>query len=164
MPDSFNLRALIREVCDSSTIADPRTLSLEVFKHIDPDDYPLGLQQALPNLVGAVVSQSRMQNDAPNMAGPRRPKSRKVAGYQQLAVMLRDRLNVGPDVTDWKFLGDCTATDLTYAKQVRESIARANQTKALQYGYLASQLAEHGVDTVKDLPENLLTEALQDAA
>lgn len=161
---TFSLRSLVRQVCEQSSAADTPTLSKEVFEQIDPDHMSLALQQALPAVVQSVVSQHRMTLDSPNLDQPRRPKSRKVAGYNQLGEMLRARLTVGPGIGDQKFLGDCTIEDLSYAKQIRERMAQANQSKALQYGYLASQLSEHGVATVKELPQPLLTEALKDAA
>lgn len=78
--------------------------------------------------------------------------------------MLNDRINIGPDLSDWKFLGDCTAADLDYAAQLREDHARRNAARAGQLRKLAELLDEHQVATVGELPSTALSDALGLAA
>lgn len=169
----FNLRALIREVCDSSTIADPATLAKEVGKRIGRNQQREALEQALPTLVQHVISRSRSgATDTPggqatvdihgsSAAGG---QSRKVASIRETwRRMLRDRVAVA-DGGAWKFLGDCTSADLAYAATIREEHARSNAAAAERFRCLAERLDEHGVETVADLPVPVLAVELTQVA
>jgi hypothetical protein len=174
-PDGFNLRALIREVCESSTIADPATLAKEVSRRIGRNQQREALEQALPVLVQHVISRSRGGfTDTPSghraigaqtsRAAGGQP-SRKVAAIRETwRRMLRDRVAVGPDRGDWKFLGDCTDDDLAYAEQIRRDHARANTAAADRLVTLRGLLAEHGAATVAELPDGVLADNLAAAA
>ena len=171
----FNLHALIREVADSSTIADPATLAKEVSRRIDRKDLRTALEQALPHTVQQVVHLRRSPLVVPGghagtvthgsrAAGEPKP-SRKVQGIREAwRRMLRERLNVGPAVSDWKFLADCTVADLSYAASRREDHARRNAERAAQLRRLAELLEEHGVATVGELPDAELGDTLGAAA
>lgn len=163
--NTFDLRALIRDVCDSSTMADPVTLAKEVARRIGRNHQREALEQALPVVVQHVVSRRQPiavpEQRAPSAAS----RSRKVASIRETwRRMLRDRIAVGPAVSDWKFLGDCTAADLAYAAAIREEHARRNAARAHQLRDLADLLTEHGVSTVSELPEPVLSASLQEAA
>ena len=123
----FDLRALIREVCDGSTITDPATLAKEVGRRIDRSDERAALDQALPTILQHHISRSRGFMNSPGgqiRCDTHRPaaagapisepvRSRKVAAIRETwQRMLNDRINIGPDLSDWKFLGDCNAEDL----------------------------------------------------
>lgn len=185
MPDDgFNLRMLIREVADSSTIADPARLAEEVARRISSRDRAAALEQALPTLVQHVVSRRRVSLDmtdafpahtpAPGSSSggavseahsaAQRPSS-KVAGIRETwRRMLRDRIAVGPERGDWKFLGDCTIADLQFASSIREEHARRNAARAEQLRDLADRLGKSGVETVGQLPDSDLGDALGAAA
>lgn len=166
----FNLHALIREVCDSSTIADPATLAKEVGQRIGRNQQRAALEQALPTLVQHAVSRAR--NSSPggqkdrdgHIAGAAGGRSRKVASIREhWQKMLRERVAVGMSGGDWKFLADCTAADLGVAAQIRDDHASRNAARATQFRNLAELLDTHGVDTVGDLPDTALADTL-DAA
>jgi hypothetical protein len=168
----FNLRALIRDVCDNSTIADPQMLAKEVNRRIKRGERDAALEQALPVLVQHTISLSRSRTSPGHSgtdtqtsgAGGFNP-SRKVARIRETwKRMLRDRINIGPELGDWKFLADCTAIDLSYAAAIREDHAKRNVTRAAQYRNLAELLTKHGVRTVAELPETVLAPTLGDAA
>ncbi len=166
--DGFDLRALIREVCDNSTMADPATLAKEVSRRIGRNQQREALDQALPLVVQHVVSRQRggfvpEQRGGGGNAAPSR--SRKVAAIRETwRRMLRDRIAIGPAVSDWKFLGDCNADDLAYAAAIREDHARRNAARAEQLRNLAELLTAHGVATVAELPEPALAASLEAAA
>jgi hypothetical protein len=165
--DGFDLRALIREVCDNSTMADPATLAKEVSRRIGRNQQREALDQALPLVVQHVVSRQRAgfvpERRTSDIATPSR--SRKVAAIRETwRRMLRDRIAIGPAASDWKFLGDCNADDLGYAAAIREDHARRNAARAEQLRNLAELLAEHGVATVAELPEPTLAASLDAAA
>jgi hypothetical protein len=162
--DGFDLRALIREVCDNSTMTDPATIAKEVGRRIGRNQQRDALEQALPVVVQHVISR-RQPIAVPEQRAPTSNRSRKVASIRETwRRMLRDRIAVGPELGDWKFLGDCTADDLAYAAAIREEHARRNAARAQQLRDLADRLAEHGVTTVSDLPEPVLSASLQEAA
>lgn len=174
MPE-FNLRALIHEVCDTSTITDPTTLAKEVARRIGRNQQREALEQALPVLVLNVISRSRGgatdtpggqgadDLQLPTAAGGQ--SSRKVRGIRETwRRMLRDRVSVGPDRGDWKFLADCDADDLAYAEQIRRDHAAANVAAADRFAALRELLDEHGVATVGELPDDELGDTLGEAA
>lgn len=166
MTTGFDLRALIREVCDTSAMTDPATIAKEVRRRIGRNQQGDALDQALPLVVQHVISR-RQPIAVPEQrsVAPTSNRSRKVMSIREnWRRMLRDRIAVGPDTSDWKFLGDCTADDLAYAAVIREEHARRNAARARQLRDLAGQLAEHGVTTVSELPEPVLSASLQEAA
>lgn len=165
MTNGFDLRALVREVCDTSTMTDPATLAKEVGRRIGRNEQRAALDQALPLVVQHVISR-RQPIAMPEQRSAATPnRSRKVASIRETwRRMLRDRIAVGPDTSDWKFLGDCTAEDLAYAAAIREDHARRNAARAQQLRDLADLLAEHGASTVSELPEPVLSASLQEAA
>lgn len=173
--NNFDLRALIREVADTSAATDPATLAKEVGWRIGRNYQGEALEQALPTVVQHVISRSRGNLSVPGghviadthvMRAAGAPnRSRKVAGIREAwRRMLRYRVNIGPDASDWKFLADCTAVDLDYAARLREDHARRNAERAAQLRHLAELLAEHGVATVGELPEPVLGDTLGGAA
>ncbi len=167
----FNLRSLIKEVCDSSMIADPQTLAKEVHRRIKASERDAALRQALPVLVQHAVSQAR--SSLPPIQSLYGTQVQVAGGYSSHKVariakawkqMLRERTNVGPNPGDWKFLADCTAADCVYAAQIREEHVRRNAARAEQYRWLADLITKHGVKTVDELPETVLQSTLGGAA
>lgn len=88
--NDFDLHTLIREVCDTSTIADPVTLAAEVSRRIDPADERVALDQALPTMVRHIVSLTRgshsspgghcrVENQPPNAAGANHSRKEALA-------------------------------------------------------------------------------------
>lgn len=163
MTDGFNLRALVREVCDESHQADPAMLAKEVDRRIRKADRDAALEQALAAFMWQFVSRDR-SSVATSRPGAVSGRSSKVAGIRGLARAQRDRVSVGPDPSDWKFLADCTADDLDYAAALREEYAQRVMARADQYRRLAELLAEHGVATVGELPQPVLGDELGDDA
>jgi hypothetical protein len=164
----LDLRALIREVCETSTMADPTSIAREVEKLVSADELGEALAQALPAVVASVVS--RMRGPIPSNSPDDQPvsdtqaravggRSSKVAGIRDAwARMLRDRVSVGPDPTQWKFLANCNAADLAYAAGLRRSHAAANAAAAQRFERLRQALDAHGVATVGELPPEALGE------
>lgn len=181
MSDEFDLRSLVREVADTSMIADPATLAKEVARRVRNADLRVALEQALPTVVQHVLSrrtplivpggqvevEAHMGNAAgASSSGASAPiRSRKVSGIREMwRRALNERLNVGPEPTAWKFLRDCDAADLAYAATLREQHARRNAERAAQLRKLAALLETHGVKTVGQLPDADLGDTLGAAA
>lgn len=167
----FDLRALVRDVCATSMIADPTMLAKEVNRRIKRTQRDAALEQSLRIFVQHFVSLNRNSSGVQSGNGDQRrvdaggSTSRKVAGIRDSwRRMLQDRISVGADSSDWKFLRDCTALDLDYAATLREDHARRNAARAKQLRELAELLTAHGVATVGQLPEGILAPALSEAA
>jgi hypothetical protein len=167
--DEFDLRALVREVCDSHPSPDPTMLAKEVNQRIGEDDRDVALEQALMTVVMHTVSRSRHSASPGGQWAPETQMRFAAGGFPSHKVasireawrrVLHDRISVGPEPDAWKFLGDCTVADLSYAAALREEHARRTAARAAQYRRLAALLTEHGVTTVGQLPESVLGEHL----
>jgi hypothetical protein len=171
MTSEFNLRVLVRDVCDSSTIPDPALLAKEVNRRIQKADRDAALEQALRVFVQNVISRARNSPgghttlDTQAIRATGGSTSHKVAGIRNAwRRMLQDRIAVGSDLGAWKFLRDCTAVDLDYAASIREDHARQNAARARQLRQLAELLVTHNAATVSALPDDVLGPALGAAA
>lgn len=158
----FNLNALVREVAARSTTADPPSIAKQVLDRIERRNSRVALEQALPTIVQHVISRGRSAVDAEPTTGQGRfvnqrtnvggGRSAKVAAIREWwRAQLNTPLAVGPARSDWKFLRDCTATDLDYAAGLREELARSNALAAERMRKLAEDLRAAGVETVADL-------------
>jgi hypothetical protein len=166
----FNLHALVRDVCDHIDEADPAILAKAVNHRIFRADRDAALEQALEAYVRRFVSRDRHPvtpsghgTYAAQSVSAAGGSSAKVAGIREAwRKMLRARLPVGDGPDPWKFLADCTVANLNYAAQVREDQARHNAESAQRLRVLAAHLQRHGVDTVSELPEDVLASVLGD--
>jgi len=165
----FDLRALIREVADASTVADPGVLVAEVSARIGARDRGAALEQCLRSVVIQTLSQMRMSShspgghsrrdaQAPGAAGGS-PSSKVAEIREYWRGVLRETIRVG--VGEWKFLGECTETDLDFAAGVREDHAARTLAQAERLRRLGKLLAEHSADTVGDLPDDVLRGGLE---
>lgn len=164
MVSGFDLRALVREVAAASTTADPPSIAKQVLDRIDRRHSREALEQALPTIVQHVISRGRNAAGADPAAD--HPKdatqgrivggghSAKVAGIREWwRRQLNTMVAVGPAPDDWKRLRDCTATDLDFAAEIREHLARSNAAAAERMRDLAADLRRTGAATVADLAE-----------
>lgn len=164
----FNLKALVREVCATSRTADPPTLAIEVGERIEQGQERAALAQALPVIVQHVLSRDRFASEPMTIESePGAPRvqadgpSRKVAGIRDWwRQQLEARINIGPKPADWKFLGDCSTVELAYAAKIRENHAARNLERAQWLRKMGALLAEHKVETVRELPETVLRKVL----
>lgn len=179
MSDSdFVLNRLIREVSVQSDTADPDELADEVDKRIKPAQRHAALKQALAVAVRVYVSRTRSPIPAasdkrePAAEGSTKstsPAPRPASASWKVGAIreawqraLQNRINVGPNEGDWKFLADCTVLDLTHAASTREVLARRNMERASQLRLLADLLTEHDVQVVSQLPDIVLSRTLSD--
>lgn len=170
----FDLRALVRNVADTSDSADPGALADEVLTRIEPHDRVGALEQSLRVFVQHVISLTRYrvspsaQSDPGNQpvrgAGENPPTgSWKVAGVREgWRQQLRDRIFVGTTHM-WKFLGDCTRDDCGVAAAIRDSHARTNAARAQLFRRLADLITQHQVTKVSELPDDVLAAVLGDS-
>jgi len=167
--NDFDLRALIREVADASTVADPGVLVAEVSARIAPEDRGAALDQCLRSVVVVMLSQMRMFSHSPDGQRSDDTHGRPAAGgspshkgariREHWRKALRDRMPVGDG--EWKFLAECTGVDLDYAAGLREDHAARTLAHAEQLRRLGKLLVEHDADTVGDLPDDVLRGGLE---
>jgi len=160
----FDLRALIREVADASAVADPGVLVAEVSARIGARDRAAALDQCLRSVVIQTLSQMRMSSHSPGgphgrPAAGRSPSHKGARIREHWRRALRETIYVS--VGEWKFLAECTETDLDFAAGVRENNAAWNMVQAERLRRLGKLLAEHGADTVGDLPDDVLRGGLE---
>lgn len=164
---AFSLRHLIREVAASSALTDPGALAKEVAKRVPEEHIHDAFEEMLRPYVRQVIAEGRtfpardsQQSKTRPPAGRPGNRSWKRDGIKlEWAKVLRERVHVGPAASDWKLFGDCDAADLDFMIEERERIADANHAKADQYRKVRRLVAEHGVATVRELPEQVLTDA-----
>ena len=169
----FNLRAVVREVLAGTNEADPGVIAGMVTARIDAADRDAALSQMMRLFVRQVMSEERTAaapfssssggqltrgSHAPIAAAAGRP-SLRVAGIRDgWQRALRSRVHVGH--SEYKLLADCNYDDLYAAAAEREDLARRNQAWARHYHVLAALLTEHDVETVGELPSNVLMVSL----
>lgn len=166
---SFDLRGLIREVCDTTDYTDPGLVAKEVDRRIiTAEDRESALQQSLRTVVHHVISTMRVPLASHDLLGADRgaqdenagegdTPSRKVAGIRDVVGRgLRNRLNVGPNPGDYKFFGDCGVSDLDFAATMRENAARLNAAAAVHLREVITLLEHHQVPVVRELPIEVL--------
>lgn len=183
MEADFNLRKLIREVLNTSTMPDPHDVAREVLRRIHDDDLRTALGQCLSDVVREQIRAGRNGDGGmpPLPSTPRLPvaptpavrlvkpettatvqpppaqRSAKVAAYRALGQQwLRERMYVSSDPREWKFMGDCTFDDLMFAAAQRRDQAARTVAVADRCERVARLLQAHGVKLVKELPADVL--------
>lgn len=162
MAADFNLRALVRDVMDNSTLKTPDEIATEVAKRIPKACVAAALQQSLRTFARQVISEER-PHGRHGVSAPVSSRSSKVAGIRDgWQRKLRARYHVGEGA--YEFLGECTAENLIFIASDLDEQAARKQTRARGFRRLAEALGEHGADRVKDLPAELLMNSLGAAA
>ncbi len=152
---AFTLRSVVVGVLADSPDPDPHSVAQDVLGRLGEDDLRPALGEMLPAYVRELIRVER--NGAGRPASPGR--SWKVEALQEYGRILRLRVHVGDGPLDWKFLGDCEADDLRAAAEERREIAARTVAMAERYERLLKAVEHHGVQTVRDLPEDALGEA-----
>lgn len=149
---SYELRKIVCQVLDTTSITDPAEVALKVAEVVPAKELRAALAEALAHYVATVNQQRRMGNPILRGEEPSKPvRSQKVAGIAAWhAAALADRVSVAGG--GWKVLGDCTYEDLMFNAEMRRDLARRNAVKADQYEALARRLVVLGVETVAQLP------------
>lgn len=159
-----NIGAIIREVVQESTSPDPEIIAKEVLSRLTVPDQLLVFEQILTERVADELRAIRYRNKAHAKrgdktvgSGGRRSggPSRHVAAVRELwRERLRESIAVGD--RQYRFLGDCTAADLTWAAEFRNVQAKKNRALATWFDDLAALVEQHDVATVGELPEGVL--------
>lgn len=158
---TFDLRAAVRHVLDTTDLADPRDIATKVAENVPANQRIYALTTALDPYVREAIQRRRNSNPIIGSASPRTGSS-KVAAIQAYARALRDQVHVGAGA--WKPLGDCTYDDLMFAAEERREHARQNAAAAERYQTLADLVRDEGAARVADLPVEVLRDRLGGAS
>lgn len=149
---SFDLRELIRDEIASSAVADPAVIAEHVAKRVPTAHVRAALALALHDMVRvAVVKQRYETHRAVERAAVGRGSKWDDAGEMYRAI-LGQRIEVGGEDREWKFLGDCTRDDLLQAVSTREEQAKGLIMASRRYKAIADLLERHAKDQVSELP------------
>jgi hypothetical protein len=163
----FDLRGLIRRVCEESAAADPHTIAKEVSERIDDRDLREALDQALAQVVQNTIATDRRgtfpsdddagipaQRTANQATAPAQGASWKRAGIRRINDELRrKRFAYGFNQNEWKFLADFDRANCQAAAAMRRKLAAGNIREAEKFEWLDELLVQHDAATVYELPE-----------
>lgn len=166
MTDHVSLRQRIRELTEAQSISDPHELAQTLCVQSTAAERKDWLTEALPSYIATVMRSDRNAalNQVANRPSRRMPsKSAKVAGIRDWwTTFIESRISVGGD---WKPVGDLTVEDLMKVVAERREQAARIHTQADRYETLLGLLDSHGVETVAELPSDVvLATGLADAA
>ncbi len=158
MGSPFDLRATVREVLDSTRIADPGLLADEVVRQIPKSAVADVLRITLREYVRVVIGQERMKAPAAPTPQQQQTKATRINHWSRV---LNRRECVAEGV--WKLFADLTRDDLLALAEGRRQQAQQLAAKADHYDRMAKLVEQHHVERVGDLPEDVLREHLEGA-
>lgn len=167
--DEFSLRNLIRQTADDLDLIDPDAVTDEVLQRIPRNLVREALQQALRSYVHHVLTGRRQDtvitDPADLLAETTGGAGSSNVGRKQRAVRdwWRRALDEAYLVADgsWLRLKDCDLPALKFLAEDRRQRATQLAAKAAEFDLLQRLVTEHGVDTVGELPEDVLQATLQ---
>lgn len=178
--DGINVREATLAVMRTTKLTSPQEVAAEVMKLITPENAVDAASQMIVGYVRGVIGTHRTSHGPPvppeaiRNAGstsrkpvqrnprtpvPPAPRSTKASlireGWQRY---LEVRVHV--ESGTWKFFKDLTEGDFRFAANERRGIAERNLDEARRYEAWAQLVAEHEVETFKDLPVEVQMKAL----
>lgn len=175
----YDLRASVKQVLDGSSLNSPAEIAAKVAEDVPSHALRACLRLTLAAYAAQIIREDR-NYASPNFQTPASQTAlgsqNDVAGGAPSAARrswgaryrdawqrsLTSRVHVGD--SQWKQLGDCTYADLEAIAAERNRNAEKNAAAARYYNGLRALLTEHAVDTVRDLPTEVLMDALGRAA
>lgn len=153
--EDFNLRHLVRDVLATSTLADPGDVADEVLRQIPEQSTRAALEQALRHYVRWIIGMNRSASASEPAEKQEFVPSVKVTGIREAwRKHLRDRIHVGNSI--YKFHGKLTREDCRFAAKERRELARQNDAAAERFEKEDAAITEHGVETLDQLPDDVL--------
>lgn len=168
----INLHSLVRStVNDHPDMADPGDLAKLVFDQIDTEDYADVIRTMLRGYVRSVINETRRLPELPvghpsdetqgrsarrNQSIGRHVRAMQAGAWRQRLV---DKYETP---SGWKLLRDMTPGDLEYVAEYRRELANSNLIVAERLDGLRKLVEHHSAATVGDLPDAVLSEALDE--
>lgn len=172
----IQVRGVIREVSVDMDINDPAAIIEAVVDRIPPHLLREALRQALPPLIRDVLTEHRprgpLARPLPSRSGGGAQR-RLVGGGAPSPHLSGSRK--GSEIRDaWqkvleapystasghKRLGDCGYDDLQYMAKQLDVLAERNARRARGFREMAALLTDHSAPTVRNLPAEVLVQAL----
>lgn len=153
-----SLNDLIRTTASEITDPDPRAVAQEVAERTNDTILREHYAESLIGTVRVILGKDRQRAlSNPPETLPQSSPSKVEQRRSWWRSVLWSRVSTGDS---WKFLGDCTAEDLKYAMQDRFDMADNIRATGDRYATLAELVQSHAVDTVSELPDETVSEAM----
>jgi hypothetical protein len=155
---TLNLRALIRDIADNSSLRGPREIAAKVAESIPNRQVRAALAEALVAYVREELTRARATT-APVLTGNvNSARSSKVAAIRGWRRTLVGQFHVGAGV--WQRLADCSYEQVVFLAAERREMAERNAAAADMFDHLGATMRKRHAKVVADLPEPVLAELL----
>lgn len=150
--DGQAFRSLARQALADAGSPDPAVVAELLLDSLTDAQCRVALGATLPNWMRVLASQQdrTVRHEAATPRTTPTTAQRVTSWYQRT---LATRIMVGDQ---WKFLGDCTADDLTAAADVRLKAAAATKAEGDRLQALAEQMRASGAKTVSKVKADVL--------
>lgn len=156
---TVNLRDLIREVADGSSLRGPREIAEKVAENIPAKHVRAALAETLVAYVREELTRARAVPVSPAAGKANSARSSKVRAVREAwRRVLAGQFHVGEG--RWERLADCSYEAVTFLANERREMAARNAAAAEMFERLGEQMRQHRASVVAELPEPLLAEIL----
>ena len=160
---TLNLRHLVQEVMTSAPSVEYTDIATDVLARLDRKDIRAALAQALPTYVRSIgVAQRQAGAVTPPSTAPGLPGSWKVTAIRDH--WQRRLTEIYATEEGNKRLGDFTYADLQHQSEICSRQAKQKLGKAKGWRNLADLMQSEGVETVRELPAEMLMKTLGSVA
>jgi hypothetical protein len=159
---TVNLRALIRDIAENSSLRGPREIAAKVAENIPAKQVRAALAEALVAYVREELTRARATS-APVLPGNvNSARSSKVAAIRDAwRRTLAGQFHVGAGV--WQRLADCSREQVMFLAAERREMAERNAAAADMFDRLGAAMRKRHAKVVADLSEPVLAELLSAA-
>lgn len=167
---TFDLRAAIRHLLDTTNLSDPREVAQKLLADMDTATRALAFEQVAETVVSVFITRDRNRSasaedgaaddsltDSPQGQGSRSAKTRADRIRQWWRAELRKRYR---GAEEWLMLGEFSPVDHEYAAQERRDRAAAITARADWHESCAKAMRDHDADRFDDLPDAVLEDLL----
>lgn len=158
MTESFDLRAAVAYLLDTTDLTDPGEIAAKLLADMDLNQRAQAFEQVAEMAVSVYLTRDRMSSAtaAPAPGGrPSRSKARMVADWWKTELRKRYRGAEG-----WLMLGEFSADDHVFAAAERHQRAAAISANAGWHERCAEAMRAAGVDRFDDLPADVLADLI----
>lgn len=161
---AIDLRAMVREIADGSSLRGPREIAAKVAENVPAKQVRAALAEALVAYVREELTRARAVPAAPAPAGNRNSgRSSKVAAIREAwRRTLAGQFHVGEG--RWARLAECSYEQVAFLAAERRDQAARNAAMAAVFERLATAMRTHGAAVVGDVPDETLAEILSGGA
>lgn len=161
---NVDLRAMIREVADGSSLRGPREIAAKVAENVPAKNLRAALAEALVAYVREELTRLRAVPTSTAAPGNRNSgRSSKVAAIREAwRRTLAGQFHVGKG--RWEKLADCTYEQVAFLATERREQAERNAAAAAVFERLGEAMRKARAAVVADMPDETLAEILSGGA